>query len=282
MRRVEFFAWLGDHPAAIKLAITGLALVLVTVARTVAVRMFEGSGLPPERRNRFLVQTRNLAILVFLGSTVVLWAEQLQTVAFSLAAIAAALVVATKELILCLSGTLLRVSAKTFRLGDRIEIQGIRGDVIDIGPMTTTLLEVGPDLSIHKLTGRTVVLPNSLFLSTPVYNETFTERYVLHTTNIEVPLDSDWSAIERRLLKAAHAECDDFLDEARSNMERVGNKHGLAPPDVTPKVWLSTRGTEKLELTLRFPSPIRGRGRTEQAILRRYLGASPSEAQAER
>ncbi|MEM6292279.1 MAG: mechanosensitive ion channel family protein [Myxococcota bacterium] len=267
---MNWLAQLGEHPAALKGAATAVILALVVIGRSIAVRTFEGSGLPPERRNRFLVQSRNAAVLIFLGSTAVLWAEQLQTVALSLAALAAALVIATKELILCLSGTFLRVSARTFKLGDRIEINGVRGDVIDIGPLTTTLLEVGPERTIHKLTGRTVVLPNSLFLSTPVLNETFTDQYVLHTTTVKLRNDERWQHVESMLLDAAQSVCGEHLDAARENMERVGHKHGLQPPDVRPRVWVSN-GESGLELVLRYPAPIRGRGQTEQAILRAYL-----------
>ncbi len=267
---MEFLEFLGQHPAAIKLLVTVGTFLLIAIGRRVAVKTIDGSGLPAERRNRFLVQSRNAAIVLFLATAVVLWAEQLQTVALSLAALGAAFVLATKELILCLSGTFLRASAGSFRLGDRIEVNGIRGDVIDIGPLTTTLLEVGPEPSIHKLTGRMVVVPNSMFLSYPVVNETFTEAYVLHTTRIELDANTPWHDAERMLLEAATSICSGFLDDAQKNMERVGHKHGLEPPDVKPKVWVSTRNAD-LGLILRYPAPVRGRGQIEQSILRRYL-----------
>lgn len=270
---MEFITTLGDHPAAIKGLVSVAIFLLIVAGRRVAVRTFENSGLPPERRNRFLVQSRNAAVVLFLASVLVLWAEQIQTVALSLAAVAAALVIATKEFILCLSGTFLRVSARSFRLGDRIEVNGTRGDVIDIGPLTTTLLEVGPEASIHKLTGRAVVLPNSLFLTTPVINETFTEEFVLHTTRVELEDGAAWRDAERMLLDAANKVCSPYVDAAQENMQRVGHKHGLEPPDVRPKVWVATRHTG-VTLILRYPAPIRGRGQVEQSILRAYLDLS--------
>lgn len=267
---MDVFATIEQHPEAIKLFVSVLILVLIVAGRRVAVRTFENSGLPPERRNRFLVQSRNAAIALFLASVLVLWAQQLQTVALSLAAVAAALVIATKELILCVSGTFLRMSARTFRLGDRIEVTGIRGDVIDIGPLTTTLLEVGPEPSIHKLTGRAVVVPNSLFLTAAVVNETFTEEFVLHTTRVELDEQTPWREAETMLLDAANEVCERYVEDAQKNMERVGHKHGLEPPDVRPRVWVATR-SGGVTLVLRYPAPIRARGQVEQSILRSYL-----------
>jgi small-conductance mechanosensitive channel len=267
---VEFITALGEHPEAIKAIISAAILLFIVAGRRIAVRTFDNSGLPPERRIQFLVQSRNAAIFIFLASVAVLWAEQLQTIAFSLAAVAVALVIATKELILCVSGTVLRISARSFRLGDRIEVGSTRGDVIDIGPLTTTLLEVGPEPSIHKLTGRAVVIPNSLFLTTAVVNETFTDEYVLHTTRVELEVDADWRDAERTLLEAASDICAQYIPDARENMERVGHKHGLEPPTVEPRVWVSTR-TTGIGLILRYPAPIRHRGQVEQSILRAYL-----------
>ena len=267
---MDVFATIEQHPEAIKLFVSILILVLIVAGRRVAVRTFENSGLPPERRNRFLVQSRNAAIALFLASVLVLWAQQLQTVALSLAAVAAALVIATKELILCVSGTFLRMSARTFRLGDRIEVTGIRGDVIDIGPLTTTLLEVGPEPSIHKLTGRAVVVPNSLFLTAAVVNETFTEEFVLHTTRVELDEQTPWREAETMLLDAANEVCERYVEDAQKNMERVEHKHGLEPPDVRPRVWVATR-SGGVTLVLRYPAPIRARGQVEQSILRSYL-----------
>ncbi len=272
---MELISKITDHPATLKVLVSVTVLLLLVLGRRLAVKTFDNSGLPPERRNRFLVQSRNAAIVLFVAATIVLWAEQLQTVALSLAAVAAAFVIATKELLLCLSGTFLRISARTFKLGDRIEVGGTRGDVIDIGPLTTTLLQVGPEATIHKLTGRTVVLPNSLFLTTAVTNETFTEKFALHATKIQLRADDPWEEIEALLLDAARRASADYIEEARENMDRVGHKHGLEPPNVDPKVWVST-SRDGIELILRYATPIRARGQIEQVVLREYLAGARS------
>jgi small-conductance mechanosensitive channel len=185
-------------------------------------------------------------------------------------------VIASKELILCLSGAVLRISGSGFGLGDRIEIAGIRGDVIDIGALTTTVLEVGPGPAVHKSTGRTVVLPNSHFLLHPVTNETFTGPFVLHATTLPLSASEDWQDAERRLLEAARQECSSYLDDARANMEKLGRKHGLLPPSVEPQSWLRVPKPQEIELIVRFPAPARLRGQVEQAILRRFFEAAPS------
>lgn len=249
---------------------------LVLILRAVVVRSLLRIELPPEARRRWLVQIRYVALAVFVLALVIIWADELRTVALSFVAIAAAVVLATKELIMCISGSVLRGTARGFSIGDRIEVGSFRGDVIDIGVLTTTLLDVGPHPAFHQWTGRSVVLPNSMFLSQPVINETFTHSYVLHVLVVPASLTRAREQIEDALLAAATAECEEFLEQARVHIERVSAARGLEAPNVEPRVSLRLAEADTVEYILRFPAPARHRGRVEQAILKRFLVARQS------
>jgi len=97
-----------------------------------------------------------------------------------LVAVAAALVLATKELILCWSGAALRVGGKVYSVGDRIQIAGHRGVVLDHDIFATKLLEIGPGQAAHLYTGRVTVFPNSLLLSNPLVKENPGQEYGLY------------------------------------------------------------------------------------------------------
>ena len=116
-------------------------------------------------RRRWSVTIRNTLILVSIIGLAIIWAPQLQNFAVSLIAIAVALVLATKELLDCLTGSLLRTASKAYAVGDRIEINGTRGNVVDHNFLTTTLLEIGPGQTSHQYTGRAIVIPNNQLLS---------------------------------------------------------------------------------------------------------------------
>lgn len=247
-----------------------LALILLLIRR-MAHRALVRTGAPAETRLRWLIQLRNGALLAFFCGVIVIWADELRTVALSLVAFTAAMVLATKELIMCISGAVLRGASRGFTLGDRIEVAGVRGDVIDMGLMTTTLLDVGPGAAIHQHTGRAIVLPNSILLNSPVINVSFTDEYVLHVLTVPVVVSADLEAIEGALLEAAHRECAPFFDEAKRYLERLGTRRGIDTPSVEPRVWIRLVSPTQLELLLRFPAPARLLGRVEQGILRRYL-----------
>jgi small-conductance mechanosensitive channel len=261
------------NPSFFTGAISSLILVIAVVfLRMLSVRaVLRFDRQLPEIRRRWIVNIRNASIFVLLVGLTLIWAQELRTIAVSFLALAVALVIATKELILCVSGAVIRTSTHSYSVGDRIEIAGKRGDVIDQNIFTTTLLEIGPGHGSHQYTGRAIVIPNSLLLNNPLTNESYTEDFVLHVFPIPLWAEEDWQKAELILLEAANIECAPFLQEARRSMERLENKHGLDSPTVAPRVTVQIPEPGKVNLLLRIPTPARRIGRLEQAILRRFL-----------
>jgi len=249
-------------------------LAAVLLLRTLARRWLRENQLPSdELRMRAHMRVGQVSILALILGLFVIWAPELRTLALSAVAVAAALVLATKELLMCASGALLRTTTGAFDVGDRIEIDGLRGDVIRYGLLTTTILEIGP---AQQRTGRAVVLPNSLLLSKPVVNETFTATFVLHTFAVPIAREADWQAAERSLQQAAQRICAEWLEPARRQMEALSREHGLAAPSVEPKVSIQVPDEKTLRLLVRVPTPHRQKGRVEQEILRAFLAPQSS------
>lgn len=273
---------LVEHPAVGKLASSVLILAATAVAyRLIASRIRKTSWPSAEVGRRWQVMARNAAILIALFALFVIWAAQLRTLALSLVGFAVAIVLITKELAMCLTGGMLRSSSGMFDIGDRIELRKLRGDVIDMNMLTTTILEIGPEQLTHMHTGRAVVLPNSMFLSEPLTNESYTRDYVLQTTVVPLTRTADWQRAEAHLLQAANEACADYLDMARRHIERIARREGIEVPPVDPRVMLQFPKPEELNLVLRFPAPARRKGRIEQAILRRYLALEAAAATGE-
>lgn len=247
-------------------------LAVVLIMRALLVRAVSRSqSLTVEARRRWANNARNTLVVTFVIGLTFIWAHELNAFAVSLIAVAVALVLATKELILCLSGAVLRMGANVYSLGDRIEIHGMRGNVLDQNWLTTTLLEIGPGQMSHQYTGRAVVFPNSLLLSDPLINETYMKDYIVHVMTVPLAADDDWRKAERVLLEAAKDECSPFLEEARRHMKRVEGKSWVDAPSVEPRVTIQLPEPGRINLLLRVPSPGQRTSRVEQAILRRFL-----------
>ncbi|MGH7166069.1 MAG: mechanosensitive ion channel family protein, partial [Nitrospiraceae bacterium] len=251
-----------------------ILLAVLLILRTVLVRaVFKSQGLAVEARRRWVLTIRNTMVWIFIVGLIFIWGHELSAFAVSLLAIAVALVLATKELILCISGSVLRIEANAYSLGDRIEIAGLRGNVLDQTLLATTVLEIGPGAMSNQYTGRAAVFPNSLLLSHPLINETFMKEYIVHVITIPLTTEDDWQTAERVLLEAARAECAPFMAEAQRHMKQLEEKNWLDTPSVEPRVTLRLPEPGRINLLLRVPSPAHRTSRVEQAILRRFLSA---------
>lgn len=259
---------------------TVVVIVGVGATRVVATWRIGRMAFPSvEDRRRWVVGARNLAVLVLIGALILVWNEAVQSLLLSIVAIAAALVLATKEFLLCISGAVWRTASRAFDVGDRIEVNGFRGDVIDHGLLATTLLEVGPGEHSNQASGRAIVLPNSVFLTHPMVNETFTDAYVLHPFELKVPRNSDWRRAERVLLEAANAECAGFLHDAKASLGKQIARHSLPNLGLDPRVSIELTDPSEIGLLVRVPVPVRQKSKIEQAILRRFLdGILPETA----
>jgi small-conductance mechanosensitive channel len=259
-----------------------ILLAMVLIGRLVLMRaVTHSTSLTVETKRRWVLMIRNVIGVVFVMGLVFIWAHELATFAVSLVAIAVALVLATKELILCLSGTVLRAGSNAYTLGDRIEISGTRGNVIDQNLLATTLLEIGPGHNSSQYTGRAVVFPNSLLLSHPLINETYMKEYVVQVLTIPLAMEDDWQAAESLLLDIAMSECAPFMEEARIHMKQLEGKAWLDAPSVEPRVSIHLPEPGRIDLLLRVPSPAHRTSRLEQAILRRFLVGFTAKAQSE-
>lgn len=272
-------AWLAD-PKIARAAVSLGYVAAVFVLRAFMVRVVVRTRLSNENKLRWRAQIRNATIVLVLLGVTLIWAEQLRTFAISIVAIAAAIAVSTKEISACFLGSLVRASGKGFTIGDRVQIGDTRGDVIDIGPMTTSLLEVGVPELIHARTGRVVTLPNSVFLSTSVFNETMAHNFALHIVRVPLAADADWRAGEARLERLGRDACAEYFEDAANSMTRLARDRGVSPPKIEPSVYVDLVEPGRVDLLLRLPVPVRDRDRVGQALLRRFLAGDDTLAAA--
>lgn len=257
--------------------------LLLSVILVAAVLFVRAAGLkvagslenaPDVVRLRWRVQIRRGVITSLVVGLLFIWGSELRELAISLVAFAVALVIASKELILCFLGALVRAASGSFGIGDRIEIAGVRGDVIDHGFLTSTILEIGP---AGQRTGRSVVIPNALLLSHGVVNETFTSAYILHLVQVPVAFGEDIERAERILLRAADEVAGQYVRETRIHLqggEQLEPRLQAIPgeaPQAEPRVLFRVESPTTILMLLRVPTPARRKGEVEQAILRRFI-----------
>jgi len=269
---MEFLkSYLNENSALSNILLTLFFLSSLFLFKYILNKALISSSIPREERRKWIITARNWMSIILMFGVILIWSSEIQAFAISLVAIAAAIAVGTKELILCFVGGVLASIQGPFKVGDRIEINDIRGDVIDMNFFTTKILEIGPHNKTHQYTGRAVVLPNAMFLTKKLINESFMDKYVLHVFTVRLNQGQDWRLAKKVMLKAAESECEEFLDNARLNMERIAEKEGLDVPSVEPRIRFSLATPEVIEMIVRIPSPASRKGNIEQLILLKYM-----------
>ncbi|HXF17993.1 MAG TPA: mechanosensitive ion channel domain-containing protein [Burkholderiales bacterium] len=249
------------------------AVILANITISAVLR---GRGwLSRETKLRASVFWRNFSLLVAFIALIFIWRVELRAAALSLAALSVALVIAGKELFTSVLGYVHRTTSGSFTFGDVIEINNIKGEVIDQTLLSTTVLEMSEE---HLFTGRVVQFPNSFYVSNAMKNYSRLGDYQLGMVTIPLAGGTDVETARRILSEVATAVCSEFVAPAHAALRELEGEQFIVMPSAEPRVSIRLGDGGKTTLLLRFPCPASQRTRTEQELLTRYLAGMRSAA----
>ncbi len=270
-REIEDFV--SNGPVRVEIWLSLIWLLILQLARLVVlqIRFYSRPKLEIEEKRRWMVTSRNLAVVLGIVGLFGVWAVQIQAFALSMVALAAATVVATKELIMCLSGSLLRFSTQQYMVGDFIKIGSLRGRVVDINLFNTLMMQTGPHDLVGQLSGKTVSFPNSLLLSQAVERDNILGHYVVHTLDIPVPIHLDADAIVPRLKEVLNQACAPYVAEIARHFNEVQVQKTFITPAAVPRVTCVPHDDKVYHIVVRFASPLAKRLEIQQLTLNEYI-----------
>ena len=150
-----------------------------------------------------------IALLILMAITV----ESIKDYTIIIGLFTAGITFTLQELILSIAGSFYIFFVKVYKPGDRIEINGIKGDVIDIDSIYTTLMEIGEWVSSDNYSGRIVKISNAFVFKGPIKNYSMDFPFVWDELNILITYDSDVALAKKLVLEKAT----DFLSEYTKN-----------------------------------------------------------------
>ena len=219
--------------------------------------------------------------LVLLVSIASIWFDNPARLATAIGLIGAGFAFALQRVITAVAGYFVILRGKTFNVGDRIVMGGVRGDVIALTFMQTKIMEMGQPPPVQndepamwvksrQFTGRIVTVTNDSIFSEPVYNYTDQFPYVWDEITIAIHYDDDRDRAEAILAAAArkHAVTSERL--GRHEADRIERRYGIAVGDIDPRVFWQV-GRDWLELTVRFLSPDHGTRDIKDAVTRQII-----------
>lgn len=269
----------------VKLLFTLAVVLLVIALRRGAlwvIRRLLGGEVADPKRFWARQGVQLFAAIVMVLGIVSIWITPQTDLTTGVGLVSAGLAFALQQVILSLAAYFVILRGDMFGVGDRITLGGVRGDVVKLGFLKTTIMEMGQPPSVsatdpavwvnsRQYTGRLVTVTNGAIFNEPVYNYTRDFPYIWEEVVLPVDYDVDRDRVEAILLTAArdYAVVDDPAAELA--MAQMHSRYALADASLNPAVfWRLTDNW--LEMSVRFLVGARGVREVKDLISRQVLG----------
>lgn len=186
---------------------------------------------------------RRKAINTLLGIAVVIaifcfWVHHLKEAGTFAGLVGAGLAVALKEPLLAIAGRIAIFVGHMYNVGDRVEMQQMKGDVIDIGFFYTRMMEIGNWVGGDQASGRIVQFSNSLIFGTPVFNYTQNFGYIWDEIELPITYSSDSKAASKILLDVGNEYTEEFLKGAQAALQKMQHYFLVPKFELKPVVYI--------------------------------------------
>lgn len=252
----DLVAWieatLGLSPALLgRLAGTLLAWLVFLGVRMAAMGVVERRVRDLGRKYALRKSLNYGLAFAFITVTLMIWFGNMTGWAAYLGILSAGLAVALQDPVTNFAGWIFMSVRKPFVVGDRIEIGGLRGDVIDLRPFQFTLVEIGNWVDADQSTGRIIHVPNGWVFKHSTFNYTAGFNFIWNELPVTVTFESDWQKAKRILHELAEKHSILRGEEAMEQVRSTARKYMIQFQHLTPIVWTSV-ADHGVTLTVRY------------------------------
>ena len=269
--------WTGLTPAAQERIVETLIVILVLVVlRALAMRLLQRWTTDA----RSFYQWRKIITYVIAAIALVaiarIWFAWFGNFGTFLGLASAGLAIALRDLLVNMAGWLFIVSRRPFGVGDRIQVSGVSGDVIDQRLFQFSLLEIGTWVDADQSTGRIIHMPNGKVFTEPQFNYTRGFGYIWNELPVLVTFESDWRTAKRMLQEIVERHAATLTEEAQRRISQASRQFMIVYSNLTPIVYTSVRDSGVL-LTMRYLCDPRRRRGIAHALWEDVLDAFAAE-----
>jgi len=213
---------------------------------------------------------RNIVFVTAIILIILVWLRPQQNMAVVIGLVVAGILLASQSAISSFSGYLLIVSSNLYGIGDRISINNVTGDVMDIGFMRTTIMEIGQWVQADQYTGRIVTISNKALYDNPVFNYTRNWGYLWDEIMIPVTYTSDWRFTADIMLDLGNKYTAQLQEDAEAKLTKLIDRFPLKQTKVEPSIYF-VMTDNWIEITLRFIVDAQERRKVKAQLNRELL-----------
>lgn len=207
---------------------------------------------------------------LFLLVVVVVYSTSLGGVTVALGVAGAGIAFALQEVIASFAGWLALLFGNFYKPGDRVELGGIKGDVIDIGVLRTTLMEIGEWVDGDLYNGRIVRIANSFVFKAPVFNYSSDFPFLWDEIKVPVRYGSDIDLARKVFSDVVNEVTGDFSKEAAITWATMTHKYRVEDARTSPYVTLIATDNW-IEFTIRYAVDYKRRRHTKDLLFNSLL-----------
>jgi small-conductance mechanosensitive channel len=262
-------SWLFD-PTVGKLVSTTAAILIVTVL----VRLLRGI------LNRYVQEPGNLyrarKMVTFLGYFTgiviisLIFSDRLGKMAVAFGVAGAGIAFALQEVIASLAGWVAISFGNFYNTGDRVQLGGIKGDVIDIGMLRTTMMEIGDWVKSDLYNGRIVKIANSFVFKEPVFNYSGDFPFLWDEITVPVKYGSDFRLARAIFDGVLVSITGEYTRQAKASWSTLVQQYRVDPTEMDPRVFL-VANDNWMEFTLRYVVDYKKRRLTKDLLFTHIL-----------
>lgn len=261
--------WINDPFIRKLLILAGGSLVLWTIILFTRRRVVAGVQNSATRYHsrKTITYVGYFLTIIFAA---LLFSSNMSNLGVALGVMGAGIAFALQEVIASIAGWLANSFGGFFRVGDRVQLGGIRGDVIDIGVLRTTLMELGQWVDGDLYNGRIVRVANSFIFKEPVFNYSADFAFVWDEIKVPVQYGSDYELAHTLLLHVAEEVVGDHGRKAKEEWKLVVRKYLIE--DATTQPMISMKANDNwVEFTLRYVVDYKLRRTTKTRLFQKIL-----------
>lgn len=263
--------WFVEHPASTNI-IKYLAWIILVFFLINWVRKLLKRNLPDEGSIKYKTQKgiEVIGYIFVILITISYFTGTIKDFGLAIGLLTAGITITLQELILSIAGSFYIFFVKVYKPGDRIEINGIKGDVIDIDSVYTTMMEIGEWVSSDNYSGRIVKLSNAFVFKGPVYNYSSDFPFLWDEFNLPIRYGSDTELAKSIVIEVAQEFLSEYVRDSIKQWKSVVNKFYIEDALVDPSLAI-TLTDNWIQFNLRYIVDYKKRRYTKNLIHQEIL-----------
>ncbi|WP_424001032.1 mechanosensitive ion channel family protein [Maribacter sp. IgM3_T14_3] len=177
-----------------------------------------------------------------------------------------------QELILSIAGSFYIFFVRVYKPGDRIEINNIKGDVIDIDSIYTTIMEISEWVSSDNYSGRIVKISNAFVFKGPIKNYSMDFPFVWDELNILITYTSDAELAKTIMMNSANELLLDYTEKSKAKWEEMVAHYYIEDATIEPTIAMNLTDNW-VQLNLRYITDYKRRRNTKHTLFQHIVQA---------